>query len=45
MINIIGGTKKRTKILVPPLAVRPTSVQKRESIFSIIESYGKKHKY
>ena len=42
MINIIGGIKKRTKIQVPPNNVRPTSAQKRESIFSIIESYGTK---
>ena len=39
MINIIGGIKKRTKIQVPLDNVRPTSAQKRESIFSIIESY------
>ena len=42
MINIIGGIKKRTKIQVPPNNVRPTSAKKRESIFSIIESYGTK---
>ena len=42
MINIIGGIKKRTMIEVPPDNVRPTSAQKRESIFSIIESYGTK---
>ena len=40
MINIIGGTKKRRIIEVPLDNVRPTSAQKRESIFSIIESYG-----
>ena len=40
MISIVGGTKKRTKIQVPPNNVRPTSIQKRKSIFSIIESYG-----
>ena len=39
MIKIIGGIKKRTTIQVPLNNVRPTSVQKRESIFSIIESY------
>ena len=39
MIKIIGGIKKRTTIQVPLTNVRPTSVQKRESIFSIIESY------
>ena len=43
MINIIGGIKKRTKILVSPNNVRPTSIQKRKSIFSIIESYGIKN--
>ena len=40
MISIIGGLKKRTKIHVPSNNVRPTSSQKRSSIFSIIESYG-----
>jgi len=45
MINIIGGTKKRTKIHVPLSNVRPTSIKKRKSIFSIIESYGLKYKY
>ena len=45
MINIIGGIKKRTKIEVPKYNVRPTSAQKRESIFSIIESYGKKNNF
>ena len=43
MINIIGGIKKRTKIQVPIDNVRPTSIKKRESIFSIIESYGLKN--
>ena len=43
MINIIGGIKKRTKIQVPLNNVRPTSIKKRESIFSIIESYGLKN--
>ena len=43
MINIIGGIKKRTKIQVPLDNVRPTSAQKRESIFSVIESYGLKN--
>jgi len=42
MINIIGGTKKRTKIYAPLNNVRPTSAQKRESMFSIIESYSLK---
>ncbi len=39
MINIVGGIKKRTKIEVSQNNVRPTSIKKRESIFSIIESY------
>ncbi len=43
MINIIGGIKKRTKIHVSPNNVRPTSIQKRKSIFSIIESYALKN--
>ena len=43
MIKIIGGLKKRTRIKVPSNNVRPTSIQKRESIFSIIESYGVKN--
>ena len=42
MIKIIGGLKKRTKLDVPPNNVRPTSSKKRESIFSILESYEKK---
>ena len=42
MISIIGGLKKRTKISVPQKSVRPTTSQKRESIFSILESYEKK---
>ena len=45
MINIIGGIKKRTKIQIPLENVRPTSAQKRESIFSIIESYGIKNNF
>ena len=43
MINIIGGTKKRTKLYVPLTNVRPTSSQKRGSIFSILESYASKN--
>ena len=43
MIKIIGGIKKRTTIQVPVDNVRPTSAQKRESIFSIIESYKTKN--
>ena len=42
MINIVGGKYKKTKLNVPLDIVRPTSVQKREAIFSIIESYGLK---
>ena len=42
MINIVGGKYKKTKLNVPLNIVRPTSVQKREAIFSIIESYGLK---
>ena len=45
MINIIGGSKKRTKIQVPLDNIRPTSAQKRESIFAIIESYGIKNNF
>ena len=44
MIYIIGGIKRRSKIQVSRDNVRPTSVKKRESIFSIIESYGIKNK-
>ena len=40
MISIIGGEKKRTIIQVSLNNVRPTSILKRKSIFSIIESYG-----
>ena len=42
MINIVGGKNKKTKLSVPMNIVRPTSIQKREAIFSIIESYGLK---
>ena len=45
MIKIIGGIKRRQEIQVPPDNVRPTSAQKRESIFSIIESYGIKNNH
>ena len=38
MINIISGSKKRVKLDVPTVNVRPTSSKKREAIFSIIES-------
>ena len=44
-MKIIGGLNKRTIIQVPKYNVRPTSAQKRESIFSIIESYGIKNEY
>ena len=43
MINIIGGTKRRATIQVPLNNVRPTSIKKRESIFSVLESYGLKN--
>ena len=42
MIKIIGGYKKRTIIDVPTINVRPTSIKKREAIFSIIKSYSVK---
>ena len=42
MINIIGGSKKGTKLEVPQNNVRPTSALKREAIFSILESKSKK---
>ena len=42
MIKIIAGKKKRTSIIVPKNIVRPTTAQKREAIFSVIESYGLK---
>jgi len=38
MLNIIGGSKKRTKLDVPSVNVRPTSSKKKGAIFSIIES-------
>ena len=38
MLNIIGGSKKRAKLDVPTVNVRPTSSKKREAIFSIIDS-------
>ena len=44
MINIIGGSKKKAKLNVPIINVRPTSSKKREAIFSIIESKNLKHK-
>jgi len=45
MINIISGTKKRTKLEVPQDGVRPTSALKREAIFSILESNAQKNSY
>ena len=44
MLNIIGGSKKRAKLNVPIINVRPTSSKKREAIFSIIESKNLKNK-
>ncbi len=44
MLNIIGGLKKRTKLVVPTKNVRPTSSKKREAIFSILESNALKNK-
>ena len=44
-MKIIGGLNKRTIIQVPKYNVRPTSAQKREYIFAIIESYGIKNDY
>ena len=43
MIKIIGGKYKRSNLVVPTKNVRPTSVIKRESVFSIIESYAYKN--
>ena len=43
MIKIIGGEYKGSKLEVPQKNVRPTSVTKRKSIFSIIESYALKN--
>ena len=45
MIKIIGGKFKRTNLDVPMANVRPTSVLKRKSIFSIIESYALKNSF
>ena len=44
MLNIIGGSKKKAKLDVPTVKVRPTSSKKREAIFSIIESKILKNK-
>ena len=43
MIRIIRGKKKNTKLNVPKLGVRPTSSMKKESIFSILESFSFKN--
>jgi len=43
MIKIIGGIFKGTTLEVSPYNVRPTSAFKRESIFSIIDSYAIKN--
>ena len=43
MINIIGGNKKGSKLIVHAKDVRPTSAIKREAIFSILESYALKN--
>ena len=45
MINIIGGDKKGSKLIVPKNDVRPTSAIKREAIFSILESYALKNAF
>jgi 16S rRNA (guanine966-N2)-methyltransferase len=45
MINIIGGNKKGSKLIVPANDVRPTSAIKREAIFSILESYALKNAF
>ena len=43
MINIIGGDYKKTNLNVPLSGVRPTSSNKREAIFSVIESFVLKY--
>ena len=45
MIKIIGGKFKRNNLEVPNRNVRPTSSIKRESIFSVIESYAYKNSF
>jgi 16S rRNA (guanine966-N2)-methyltransferase len=45
MINIIGGNNKGSKLIVPKKNVRPTSIIKREAIFSILESYALKNSF
>ncbi len=44
MLNIIAGSKKKAKLDVPIINVRPTSSKKREAIFSIVESKNLKNK-
>ena len=44
MLNIIGGSKKKSKLNVPLINIRPTSSKKREAIFAIIESKNLKNK-
>lgn len=44
MLSIIGGWKKKTKLEVPTINVRPTSSKKKEAIFSILESNAFKKK-
>ncbi len=43
MIKIISGKYKRSNLIVHDKYVRPTSLIKRESIFSVIESYAVKN--
>ncbi len=43
MIKIISGKYKRSNLIVPDKYVRPTSLLKRETIFSVIESYAMKN--
>ena len=43
MIKIISGKYKRSNLIVHDQYVRPTSLIKRESIFSVIESYAVKN--
>ncbi len=45
MIKITGGKFKRSKLDIISKFVRPTSSIKRESFFSVIESYGFKNSY
>ncbi|MBI04836.1 MAG: hypothetical protein CMI96_03355 [Pelagibacteraceae bacterium] len=45
MIKISGGKFKRTNLEVLERFVRPTSIAKRETIFSILESYALKKSF